>query len=150
LRRDPFAMRPFCGYNIVDYFDHWLSFVDRTDRNKLPKIYFANWFRRSADGEFLWPGYGENCRVLQWICERIEGTAKSTTTPIGNLPTSDALNLSGLNLPAEKIEALTSIDVLSWKAEVEDMALNYAQFGDRLPKSLRNKLEELCHNLDSL
>jgi phosphoenolpyruvate carboxykinase (GTP) len=150
LRRDPFAMLPFCGYDIVDYFEHWLSFAGRTDRNKLPKIYFANWFRRGASGEFLWPGYGENSRVLQWICERIDGTAKATRTPIGNLPASDSLNLSGLNLPADNLRALTSLDVPGWKAEVEDMALNYARFGTCLPHSLRQRLEELRADLASL
>ena len=101
LRRDPFAMLPFCGYNMGDYFAHWLSFAQRTDRAKLPKVYFVNWFRKNADGKFLWPGYGENSRVLKWICERVEGTGKAQKTPIGNLPTPDALDLSGLNLPAE-------------------------------------------------
>ena len=86
LRRDPFAMLPFCGYNMGDYFAHWLSFAQRTDRSKLPKIYFVNWFRKDADGKFLWPGYGENSRVLKWICERVEGTGKAQKTPIGNLP----------------------------------------------------------------
>ena len=93
LRRDPFAMLPFCGYNMGDYFAHWLSFARRTDRAKLPKIYFVNWFRKSADGKWLWPGYGENSRVLKWICERVEGTGKALKTPIGNLPTPDALDL---------------------------------------------------------
>lgn len=143
LRRDPFAMLPFCGYNMADYFNHWLSFADRTSRGKLPKIYFVNWFRQNASGEFLWPGYGENCRVLQWICERIDGIAAAKTTPIGNLPTPEALHLSGLNLPAGNIAALTSINVPNWQAEVEDMALNYAHFGNHLPKSLSKKLDEL-------
>ena len=105
LRRDPFAMLPFCGYNMGDYFAHWLSFAQRTDRAKLPKIYFVNWFRKNGGGKWLWPGYGENSRVLKWICERVEGTGKAQKTPIGNLPTADALDLSGLNLPADRPQA---------------------------------------------
>ena len=104
MRRDPFAMLPFCGYNMGDYFAHWLSFAQRTDRAKLPKIYFVNWFRRNGGNKFLWPGYGDNSRVLKWICERVEGTGKAQKTAIGNLPTPDALDLSGLNLPAEDVK----------------------------------------------
>jgi phosphoenolpyruvate carboxykinase (GTP) len=147
LRRDPFAMLPFCGYNMGDYFAHWLSFAQRTDRSKLPKIYFVNWFRRGADGKFLWPGYGENSRVLEWICERVEGTGKAQKTPIGNLPTADALNLSGLNLPQADIQALTSVDVPGWKKEIEDVAANYAKFGSHLPDALDKQLEELRRRL---
>ena len=88
LRHDPFAMLPFCGYNMGDYFAHWLSLAQRTDRSKLPKIYFVNWFRKNGQGRFLWPGYGENSRVLKWICERVEGKGKVQKTPIGNLPTT--------------------------------------------------------------
>src|SRR5436190_4604898 len=99
LRRDPFAMLPFCGYNMGDYFAHWLSFAKKTDRSKLPKIYFVNWFRKDSGGRWLWPGYGDNSRVLKWICERVEGTGKARPTPIGNLPTPDTLDLSGLTIP---------------------------------------------------
>src|SRR6185437_3102067 len=140
LRRDPFAMLPFCGYNMGDYFAHWLSFTRRTDRSKLPKIYFVNWFRKDADGKWLWPGYGENSRVLKWICERVEGTGKAQKTPIGNLPTPDALDLSGLNLPAGDVKALTSVDVEGWKKEVDDVAANYAKFGSHLPAALPKQL----------
>ena len=143
LRRDPFAMLPFCGYNMGDYFAHWLSFAQRTDRSKLPKIYFVNWFRRGDDGDFLWPGYGENSRVLKWIAERIEGTGKAQETPIGNLPTPDALDLSGLNLPGENVKALTSVEVAGWKKEIEDVGANYKKFGDQLPDTLRKELDEL-------
>src|SRR5262249_31344405 len=147
LRRDPFAMLPFCGYNMADYFAHWLSFAQRTDRDKLPKIYFVNWFRRGADGKFLWPGYGENSRVLKWICERVEGTGKAQQTPIGNLPTPDALDVSGLDLPADNIKALTSVDIEGWRKEIEDVAANYAKFGARLPAALSRQLEELRRRL---
>ena len=95
LRRDPFAMLPFCGYNMADYYAHWLSFAGRTDRSKLPKIFFVNWFRKDDTGRWLWPGYGENSRVLKWICERVEGTGKAVSAPIGNLPAPGALDLAG-------------------------------------------------------
>jgi phosphoenolpyruvate carboxykinase (GTP) len=143
LRRDPFAMLPFCGYNMGDYFAHWLSFAKKTDRSKLPKVFFVNWFRRSADGKFLWPGYGENSRVLKWICERVEGTAKAQTTPIGNIPTRDALDLSGLGMHDEDINQLLAVDLAGWKKEIDDVAANYAKFGDKLPKALNEQLDSL-------
>ena len=143
LRRDPFAMLPFCGYNMGDYFAHWLSFAQRTDREKLPKVYFVNWFRKSADGKFLWPGYGENSRVLKWICERIAGTGRAQQTPIGNLPAADALDLSGLNLPADNLKQLLAVDVAGWKNEIADVAANYAKFGGHLPKALDEQLDGL-------
>jgi phosphoenolpyruvate carboxykinase (GTP) len=147
LRRDPFAMLPFCGYNMGDYFAHWLSFAKRTDRSKLPKVYFVNWFRRSADGKFLWPGYGDNSRVLKWICERVEGTGKAQKTPIGNIPTPDALDVSGLNLPADNLKQLLAVDTEGWKNEVSDVATNYAKFGSHLPKALNEQLDSLKKRL---
>lgn len=147
LRRDPFAMLPFCGYNMADYFAHWLSFVQRTDRAKLPKVYFVNWFLKNAEGKFLWPGYGDNSRVLKWICERIAGTGKGRETAIGILPTLDALDLSGLNLSAGDAEALTSVDKEGWKKEIEDVAANYKKFGDRLPNALGGQLAGLKKRL---
>jgi phosphoenolpyruvate carboxykinase (GTP) len=147
LRRDPFAMLPFCGYNMGDYFAHWLSFAQRTERSKLPKVYFVNWFRKSASGRFLWPGYGDNSRVLQWICGRVDGSAEAQHTPIGNLPAHDALNLSGLHLPAENVEQLTAVDVDGWKKEIDDVSANYAKFGSHLPGALNQQLEELRKRL---
>jgi phosphoenolpyruvate carboxykinase (GTP) len=143
LRRDPFAMLPFCGYNMGEYFAHWLSFAQKTDRSKLPKVFFVNWFRRSADGKFLWPGYGENSRVLKWICERVEGTAKAQTTPIGNIPTRDALDLTGLGMHDEDINQLLAVDLAGWKNEIADVAANYAKLGSSLPKALGEQLESL-------
>jgi len=143
LRRDPFAMLPFCGYHMGDYFAHWLSFAQKTDRSKLPKVFFVNWFRRSADGKFLWPGYGENSRVLKWICERVEGTAKAQTTPIGNIPTRDALDLCGLGMHDEDISQLLAVDLAGWKNEIADVAANYAKLGDKLPKALNDQLDSL-------
>ena len=147
LRRDPFAMLPFCGYNMDDYFAHWLSFAQETDRAKLPKVYFVNWFRKSADGKFLWPGYGDNSRVLKWICERVEGTGKAQKTPIGNLPTPDALDLTGLKLPADDLKELLAVDVAGWKNEIADVAANYAKFGDQLPKAWRINLAACAQRL---
>ena len=140
-------MLPFCGYHMGDYFGYWLSFAQRTDRAKLPKIYFVNWFRKGADGKLLWPGYGDNSRVLEWICERVEGTAQAKETPIGNLPTQEAMNLRGLQLSSENIEELTAVDVPGWKREIDDVAANYAKFGDRLPPALNQQLDELRKRL---
>ncbi len=147
LRRDPFAMLPFCGYHMGDYFAHWLSFAQRTDRAKLPKVYFVNWFRKSADGKFLWPGFGENSRVLKWICERVEGTGKAQRTPIGHVPTPDALDITGLNGMADDLKQLLAMDTAGSKKEVEDVAANYAKFGSRLPKALTEQLDGLRKRL---
>jgi phosphoenolpyruvate carboxykinase (GTP) len=145
LRRDPFAMLPFCGYNMGDYFAHWLTIGKNA--SKLPKVYFINWFRKSADGKFLWPGFGENSRVLKWICERVEGTGKAQQTPIGNLPTADALDVSGLNLPAENLKELLHVDLEGWKKEIADVEANYTKFGSHLPKALNEELEKLRKRL---
>jgi phosphoenolpyruvate carboxykinase (GTP) len=142
LRRDPFAMLPFCGYNMVDYLKHWLSFPERTDRSKLPRVFFVNWFRRSDNGKWLWPGYGENSRVLKWICERVEGEGKAVETPIGHLPTPDALDLSGLNLPEGNLEQLLAVDVAGWKKEVEDIMAYYEKLGE-VPEALKQRLADL-------
>src|SRR5208283_3625539 len=143
LRRDPFAMLPFCGYNMGDYFAHWLSFAQRTDRAKLPRIYFVNWFRKNGTGKWLWPGYGDNSRVLKWICERVEGKGKAQKTAIGNLPTPDALDLNGLNLPGEDVKCLLAVDIAGWKNEVTDVAANYAKFDSHVPKALNDQLAGL-------
>jgi phosphoenolpyruvate carboxykinase (GTP) len=147
LRRDPFAMLPFCGYNMGDYFAHWLSFAQRTDRAKLPKVYFVNWFRKGADGKYLWPGFGENSRVLKWICERVEGKARAQHTAIGNVPAAEALDLNGLNLPAGCIEELLKVDAAGWHREIADVAANYEKFGDQLPAALSAQLNNLKNRL---
>ncbi|HPA21399.1 MAG TPA: phosphoenolpyruvate carboxykinase (GTP) [Verrucomicrobiae bacterium] len=147
VRRDPMAMLPFCGYHMGDYFAHWLSFAQRTDRSKLPKVFFANWFRKSADGKWLWPGFGENSRVLKWICERIDGTGKAVKTPIGWLPTPDALDTNGLKVSRPELAELLSVDVEGWKKEADDVAENYAKFGDRLPKAMADELKALRQRL---
>jgi phosphoenolpyruvate carboxykinase (GTP) len=143
LRRDPFAMLPFCGYHMGDYFAHWLSMADHGDRSKLPKIFFVNWFRKNAQGKWLWPGYGDNSRVLKWICERGEGAGKAVKTPIGNLPTADALDISGTSVSAEDLQELLSVDAAGWQSELDNITQYYATFGDRMPARLKRELEGL-------
>jgi phosphoenolpyruvate carboxykinase (GTP) len=143
LRRDPFAMLPFCGYHMGDYLAHWLSMAKRTDAAKLPKIFFVNWFRKSADGKWLWPGYGDNVRVLRWVCERVDGTGKAVKSAIGNLPTPDAIDVSGLGMDADSMKALTAVDVEGWKNEIKDISEYFAKFGSKLPKELQKELDGL-------
>jgi phosphoenolpyruvate carboxykinase (GTP) len=144
VRRDPMAMLPFIGYNGGDYFGHWINMGKSAhDAARLPKIYYVNWFRRGDDGRFLWPGFGENSRVLKWIVERIEGTADAVDTPVGRVPTPDALDVSGLDLAPEDLEAVLRVDVEEWKAEVPQVAEWFAKFGDKLPAVLWAELDAL-------
>ena len=143
LRFDPMAMLPFCGYNMADYFDHWLKIGTKTDAKKLPQIFFVNWFRRDDNGRFLWPGYGENSRVLKWVFERITGNAKAEKTAIGYLPTHDALDTTGVNVTSEDLNELLSVDTNGWKEAVPQIREHYAAFGDRLPKKLASSLNYL-------
>ncbi|CAN7635208.1 phosphoenolpyruvate carboxykinase (GTP) [Phenylobacterium sp. LjRoot219] len=148
LRRDPFAMLPFCGYNMGDYFGHWLSMAQRTDPSKLPRIYFVNWFRKDLSGKFVWPGFGENSRVLKWIVERIEGRAQALSTPIGRVPTRDSLDLSGLNLTDDQLNLLLSVDSSVWKEEASLIPAAYEKFGTRLPPELWAEYDALVRRLD--
>jgi len=143
LRRDPFAMLPFCGYHMGDYFKHWLDMGKKTDGKNLPRIFYVNWFRKTSDGKWLWPGYGENSRVLKWIYERIEGTGKAVETPIGYVPAPGAIDLSGLNVSDQEMAELLRVDVNAWLQEVESIKKHYSQFGDRLPQGLRDELNAL-------
>jgi phosphoenolpyruvate carboxykinase (GTP) len=147
LRHDPFAMLPFCGYNMGDYFSHWLSMAERTGADKLPRVFFVNWFRKAEDGHWLWPGYGENSRVLKWIFERVEGGGQAVKTPIGYLPTPGALDLSGLDLPADDLSKLLAVEIDGWKREAEGLATYYDEFGDRLPEALHRQLAALQERL---
>ncbi|MDO9432768.1 MAG: phosphoenolpyruvate carboxykinase (GTP) [Phenylobacterium sp.] len=147
LRRDPFAMLPFCGYNMGDYFSHWLKVGAQADAAKLPRIYFVNWFRKGADGKFLWPGYGDNSRVLKWIVQRLEGEADAVDTPIGRLPAKDALDLSGLSITDAALETLLSVDPEVWAEEAALIPDAYAKFGDRLPAELWSQHEALTQRL---
>ncbi|MCL2082412.1 MAG: phosphoenolpyruvate carboxykinase (GTP) [Oscillospiraceae bacterium] len=143
VRRDPFAMLPFFGYNKGDYLQHWLSIGKKTDACKLPKIYFVNWFRKNADNKFIWPGFGENSRVLKWIVERISGTGKAVETPIGNLPTADAIDTSGLDISNDAMAELLQVDKEAWLIEVASIKENYKSYGKALPKELEEQLEAL-------
>ncbi|MFZ9210062.1 MAG: phosphoenolpyruvate carboxykinase (GTP) [Ilumatobacteraceae bacterium] len=143
LRFDPMAMLPFCGYNMADYFSHWLSVGSKTSAAKLPQIFFVNWFRRDNDGRFLWPGYGENSRVLKWIFERLEGKADARKTAIGFLPATDSLDTDGLSINTADLEAITSLDTDGWREAVPQIREHFAVFGDRLPAKLHDSLNSL-------
>jgi phosphoenolpyruvate carboxykinase (GTP) len=144
VRRDPFAMLPFCGYNMGDYFGHWVKIGEAApDKNKLPKIFNVNWFRKSADGKFLWPGYGDNIRVLQWIFERTEGIAEAVETAIGFVPTKNAINISGLAGQAEKMDEVLKVDKAAWKDECELIAEHQSKFGAQLPAEMKKQFENL-------
>ncbi len=148
LRRDPFAMLPFCGYHVGDYLLHWLSMGLRTNPAKLPKVFFVNWFRKTAEGKWLWPGYGDNSRVLKWICERIEGTAKSVETPIGILPTADAIDLTGTKVTAADMAELLKVDKAGWLNEIASVEESYKTYGAKLPYALKAELEGLKARLN--
>ena len=143
LRFDPMAMLPFCGYNMADYFGHWLKVGSAAKPENLPQIFFVNWFRRDTDGRFLWPGYGENSRVLKWVFERLDGTAGAVETPIGNLPVVSDLDTSGLKVDAADMNTLLSLDTAGWLEAVPQIREHYATFGTKLPKQLSAALDSL-------
>ena len=142
LRRDPFAMQPFCGYNMADYFGHWLAMGDRFGKHA-PRIFYVNWFRKSPEGRWLWPGFGDNSRVLKWMCERVEGKVGAVETPIGLMPREEDLDLTGIAVPAADLRELLRVDLPAWKAEAADIDRHFGQFGDRLPARLRKQLDDL-------
>lgn len=143
LRFDPMAMLPFCGYNMADYFGHWLKVGAATKSENLPKIFFVNWFRRDDEGRFMWPGYGENSRVLKWIFDRVDGTANAHKTDIGYLPAPSDIDVNGLDVNMTDLEAILSVDQDGWKAAIPQIKDHYAQFGGKLPSALATKLTEL-------
>ena len=151
IRRDPFAMLPFCGYHMADYFQHWLNIGQKADADKLPKIFYVNWFRKTADGKWLWPGFGDNSRVLKWVFERCNGTGKAVETPIGFMPTVDAIDRTGLEdeVTAEDMAELLSLDKEGWLKEVESIKEHYAKFGERMPKALYEQLAALEARLNA-
>ena len=149
LRRDPMAMLPFCGYHMGDYFAHWLE-TGRREGAQLPKIFYVNWFRKGDDGRWLWPGYGENSRVLAWVFGRVAGTADARETPIGNLPTEEALPTDGLDVPAEDLAELLRVDADEWKAELPSIREHYAVFGDKLPPELAAQVDALEERLNEV
>jgi len=143
LRRDPFAMLPFCGYNMGDYFAHWLSFAEHYDEETLPKVFYVNWFRKGDDGRWLWPGFGENSRVLEWVFKRVAGDADAVETPIGFVPTMDSLDVTGVDVSSADMAELLDVDFDEWRAEVPSIRQHFAQFGERLPAALHAQLDEL-------
>jgi phosphoenolpyruvate carboxykinase (GTP) len=148
VRRDPFAMLPFCGYHMGDYFGHWVKIGETaTDKTKLPKIFNVNWFRKGADGKFLWPGYGDNIRVLSWVFGRIEGTSDAIETPIGFVPKKESIDISGLEGQAEKMDEVLKVDKAAWLDECDLIAEHQAKFGDRLPKEMAEQFEGLKNRL---
>jgi phosphoenolpyruvate carboxykinase (GTP) len=149
LRHDPFAMLPFCGYHMADYFGHWLQIGRDANSSKLPRIYQVNWFRRGEKGEFLWPGYGENSRVLAWIFRRCEGKADAEETPLGLVPAEGALDTDGLDVSAERIEELLRVDAEELRLELPATQQHFARFGERLPQELRDQLDALEERVEA-
>ena len=143
VRFDPFAMLPFMGYNVGDYIKHWIEIGKATDSNKLPKLFWVNWFRKDENGGFLWPGFGENSRVLKWILERIDGTAQAVDTPLGLLPEIDGIDTSGLNLNDLAMQRLLEVDSDSWIQEVPLIENHLKAIGDRLPEEMTSQLDYL-------
>ncbi len=148
LRRDPMAMLPFCGYHMGDYWSHWLTMGQKAG-DKMPGIYYVNWFRKDADGRWLWPGYGENCRVLKWVFERCAGQVNAVATPIGNLPESRDLDLTGLDIPQTDLDQLLDVDIDGWLSEIPDIREHYARFGNKLPQGLAQELDQLEQRLQA-
>lgn len=147
LRRDPFAMQPFCGYNMGDYFRHWFDMGDRLG-GKAPRVFYVNWFRKSRDGKFLWPGFSDNSRVLKWMCERLDGNVDARKTPIGLLPINGDLDLVGLDISTENMSELMSVDTRAWAAEIPDIEKHFKKFDDRLPERLSQQLRDLRSRLE--
>ena len=149
LRRDPMAMLPFCGYNMADYWQHWID-MGKRDGARLPKIFYVNWFRKNEQGGFIWPGFGENSRVLEWIFKRCDGAVDAVETPIGLLPTLDGLNLDQLGLSEDAIASLLRVDADGWMAELPLIEDYYASFGEHVPEELKEELEELKRKLEAV
>ncbi len=150
LRRDPFAMLPFCGYNMADYLGHWLDVGKATDADKLPKLFYVNWFRKDAEGRWLWPGFGENSRVVAWVIERVTGRAEATQTAIGMVPAPGSISTDGLAMADDDMAELLRVDVEEWRREVPSIEEHYANLGERLPDALRDELAGLEKRLSAV
>jgi phosphoenolpyruvate carboxykinase (GTP) len=148
LRRDPFAMLPFCGYHMGDYFAHWITIANKTRPENLPKIFYVNWFRKDTAGKWLWPGYGENSRVLKWIIERLAGTGKAEKSPIGHVPAKGSLDFSGLDLSENQVSELLKVDLEEWKKEIPGIREHFAKFGSHLPAELNDEVDALEKRLN--
>jgi phosphoenolpyruvate carboxykinase (GTP) len=141
VRRDPMAMLPFCGYNMGDYFAHWIKIGTKSDSSKLPKIFYVNWFRKDENGKFMWPGYGDNIRALKWALERVAGTGKYKDTPLGRIPDNGAFDVSGLDISADTLKKLFTVSKEEGLAEINEMREYYKMFGANLPKELTAELD---------
>ncbi len=147
LRRDPFAMKPFCGYNMADYFRHWLDMGDKLGP-QAPRIFYVNWFRKNTAGKFMWTGYGDNCRVLKWMCDRVDGKVGARKTPIGLLPQEKDLDLTNLQIAPENLRELLAVDLAAWRTEIQSLEEHFGQFKERLPERLARQLQELKGRLN--
>jgi len=147
LRRDPFAMIPFCGYNMADYFQHWFDMGDRLGA-KAPRVFYVNWFRKTPEGKWLWPGFGENSRVLKWMCDRLEGRVGTRRTPIGFVPDEGDLDLTGLHLPADNVKELLKVDPGPWRGEIPDIEKFFKRFDSRLPERLKRQFRDLATRVE--
>jgi phosphoenolpyruvate carboxykinase (GTP) len=143
VRFDPFAMLPFMGYNVGHYIQHWLDIGKATDADKLPKLFWVNWFRKGTDGSFLWPGFGDNSRVLKWVLERVDGTAEAVETAIGRVPTPDGIDTTGLDVSPETLAELLAVDNEAWRGEIPLIEEHFAFIGEYLPSEMRDELDEL-------
>ncbi|MCW2770887.1 MAG: phosphoenolpyruvate carboxykinase, partial [Aeromicrobium sp.] len=143
VRRDPMAMLPFIGYDAGDYFGHWINMAKNNDETKFPKIFYVNWFRRDDDGGFLWPGFGENSRILKYVIDRVEGKVEARETPIGLVPPASSIDTDGLDVTPEQLEKALAVDVEEWKAEIPQINEWFEKFGDTLPTVLWTELDGL-------
>jgi phosphoenolpyruvate carboxykinase (GTP) len=149
VRRDPMAMLPFIGYDAGDYFSHWINMAKNNDESKFPKIFYVNWFRRDEDGGFLWPGFGENSRILKYVIERVEGKVEAIETPIGLVPAPGAIDTDGLDVTDEQLEKALRVDAGEWQAEIPQINEWFEKFGDKLPTVLWTELDGLKARLDA-
>ena len=147
VRRDPMAMKPFCGYNFGDYWGHWLAMGEKVPNP--PKIFHVNWFRQDEDGQFMWPGFGDNMRVLDWILERCRGNAAAVETPIGNLPTEGSINTNGLDLDSGTMASLSEVDTTAWRKEIGEIETYLQSYGDRLPSALQAEVSRVLTELQT-
>ncbi|HUF32765.1 MAG TPA: phosphoenolpyruvate carboxykinase (GTP) [Acidimicrobiales bacterium] len=147
VRFDPFAMRPFTGYNVGDYIAHWLEIGEQADDDKLPKLFWVNWFRKDDEGSFAWPGFGENSRVLKWVLERIDGTGEAVDTPIGRIPSPNAIDTTGLDLSEDDMTAILAVDLDEWRDELPRIEGHFDEIGDAVPQALRDELDQLAKRL---
>jgi phosphoenolpyruvate carboxykinase (GTP) len=147
VRRDPFAMLPFCGYNMGDYFQHWFDMGDKVGKNA-PRIFYVNWFRKDEKGNFIWPGFGDNSRILEWMCDRVDGRAGAVKTPIGMMPEIKDLDLEGVAISEEDMEKLLEVDISSWSRELEEIEAFLEQFGDHYTERLKRQVQGLKERLE--